>query len=112
MNPKFIDMDTNIQVRYASHPNDVKHYTTQQLRESFLVDNLFEPDKVNIIYSDYDRFIVGGIFPTSKQISLKPIDILKASFFLERRELGIINIGGKAVISNWYNNHYHITCIL
>ncbi len=92
-------MTTNYKIRNAAHPNDVKHYTTQQLRDSFLVDNLFIPDQINLVYSDYDRFIVGGGFPVSKKIVLETVDILKAKYFLERRELGIINIGGEALIS-------------
>jgi 4-deoxy-L-threo-5-hexosulose-uronate ketol-isomerase len=92
-------MTTNYKIRYAAHPNDVKHYTTQQLRDSFLVDNLFIPDQINLVYSDYDRFIVGGAFPVSKKIVLETVDILKAKYFLERRELGIINIGGEVLIS-------------
>jgi len=89
----------NYQIRYASHPNDVKQYDTQKLKEHFLVSGLFIPDEINMVYSEYDRFIVGGAFPVIKRLSLEAIDPLKADYFLERRELGIINVGGKAIIS-------------
>ena len=85
-------------LRYASHPDDVKHYDTQRLRNEFLVQNLFQADRINLTYTDYDRFIVGGAFPVKKELKLDSIDPLKAPFFLHRRELGIINIGGKSII--------------
>jgi 4-deoxy-L-threo-5-hexosulose-uronate ketol-isomerase len=88
----------NYQVRYASHHADVKHYDTQRLREEYLVQNLFEKDMINMVYTDYDRLIVGGAFPVSKPLNLDTIDPLKADNFLFRRELGIINIGGAAKI--------------
>ena len=87
------------ELRYASHPGDAKHYDTNKLRNEFLVQDLFTKDMISIVYTDYDRFIVGGVFPIDKALSLDPIDPLKASFFLERRELGIINVGGKASVT-------------
>jgi len=86
------------QIRYASHPMDAKAYDTQRLRDEFLIQNLFEPDMINLVYTDYDRFIVGGVFPVKKEVMLEAIDPLKAPYFLHRRELGIINIGGSAMI--------------
>jgi 4-deoxy-L-threo-5-hexosulose-uronate ketol-isomerase len=83
----------NYESRYASNPDAVKHYDTTQLRKEFLIENLFESNKLNLVYSHYDRFITGGVIPTSKAIELESIDPLKAPFFLERRELGVINIG-------------------
>jgi 4-deoxy-L-threo-5-hexosulose-uronate ketol-isomerase len=87
------------QIRYASHHIDAKSYDTQRLREEYLVQNLFEKDMINMVYTDYDRLIVGGAFPVSKSLSLDSIDPLKAEYFLFRRELGIINIGGTAKIT-------------
>ena len=81
------------ELRYAHHPNDVKHYTTQQLREHFLIENLFQEDCIKLTYSMYDRFIVGGVKPVAKSLKLETIDDLKATYFLERRELGIVNVG-------------------
>ena len=91
-------MHTQYQIRFAAHPVDVKKYDTIQLRDEFLIQNIFSPDSINLIYSDYDRYIVGGVFPVSKSLELETIDPLKSSYFLERREMGIINIGGNAII--------------
>jgi 4-deoxy-L-threo-5-hexosulose-uronate ketol-isomerase len=87
------------QIRYASHPIDAKAYDTERLREEFLVQDLFEPNMIKLVYSDYDRFIVGGVLPENQVLSLDTIDPLKATHFLDRRELGIINIGGAAVVT-------------
>src|SRR5690606_20840251 len=86
------------ELRYAHHPNDVKHYTTEQLREHFLIENLFQEDCIKLTYSMYDRFIVGGVKPITKSVELETIDDLKATYFLERRELGIVNVGGNGTV--------------
>jgi 4-deoxy-L-threo-5-hexosulose-uronate ketol-isomerase len=91
--------NTRYEIRNASHPADVRTYDTRRLREEFLIQNLFEIDGINLVYSDYDRFIIGGILPVTRPLELKAIQPLKADHFLDRRELGIINIGGKAVIT-------------
>jgi 4-deoxy-L-threo-5-hexosulose-uronate ketol-isomerase len=80
--------------KFASHPRDVKNYDTALLREEFLIESVFEDDKVKLTYTGYDRFIAGGAVPKSGTIKLEPIDPMKAAYFCERRELGIINIGG------------------
>ena len=92
-------MNTNYETRYASSPQGVKQYDTTQLREEFLIENLFEADRINLVYSHYDRFITGGAMPCSKSIELETISPLKSTNFLERRELGIINIGESGVVS-------------
>ncbi|WP_298551501.1 5-dehydro-4-deoxy-D-glucuronate isomerase [uncultured Algibacter sp.] len=92
-------MNTNYETRYASSPQGVKQYDTNQLREEFLIENLFESDKINLVYSHYDRFITGGAMPILNSIELEAIDPLKAPYFLERRELGIINIGESGTVS-------------
>ncbi len=84
--------------RYAVHPADFKNYDTARIREEFLMPDLFEADDINLVYSLYDRYIVGGILPVSKVLKLETFDSLKAPYFLERRELGIINVGGNGVI--------------
>ncbi|MGI0107517.1 5-dehydro-4-deoxy-D-glucuronate isomerase [Salinimicrobium sp. WS361] len=89
---------TKSELRYAHHPNDVKRYTTQELREHFLIPELFKNDEINLTYSMYDRFIVGGAFPVEKDLKLETIDDLKAENFLDRRELGVINVGGTGVV--------------
>lgn len=86
-------MASKYQVRYASSPKAVKLYDTQQLREEFLIDNLMEEGKINFTYSHYDRYITGSAVPL-EPLKLETIDPLKAQYFLERRELGIINVGG------------------
>ncbi len=92
-------MATKYEVRHSSHPNDVKQYDTKKLRESFLIENLFEPGNVNMVYSLFDRFITGGAVPVGEKLLLEAIDPLKAPYFLERRELGIINVGGAGKVS-------------
>lgn len=89
----------NSEFRYAHHPNDVKKYTTEELREHFLINDLFQNDEIKLVYSMYDRLIVGSVFPVSKALKLEPTDDLKAEYFLERRELGIINVGGNGKVT-------------
>ncbi len=87
------------QIRYASHYSDAKNYDTQRLRNEYLIQDIFENDMINLVYTDYDRMIIGGAYPLSIPLSLDAIDPLKSEYFLARRELGIINIGGKAIIT-------------
>ena len=90
---------TKSEFRYAHHPEDVKRYTTQELREHFLIPSIFVKDEINLTYTMYDRYIAGGAFPVSKALKLEPIDDLKAQHFLDRRELGVINVGGKGKVT-------------
>ncbi len=90
-------MSTIYETRYASSPEAVKGYDTDQLRKEFLIDNLMKSDKVNWTYSHYDRYMAGSAVPV-KPLSLETIDPLKAKYFLERRELGIINVGGSGTV--------------
>ena len=87
-------MTTNYQLRYAAHPADAKSYDTSRLRSDFLIDNLFVENEVNMVYSMYDRMVVGGAMPTGEELPLEAIDPLKAPFFTSRREVGIFNVGG------------------
>lgn len=89
---------TNSQFRYAHHPDDVKQYSTSELRAHFLIPELFKKDEINLTYSMYDRFIVGGAYPVDKVLKLETIEDLKSKNFLNRRELGIINVGGKGKV--------------
>jgi len=86
------------EIRYAGHPKDVKKYDTEKIRKEFLIEKVFIPDEITLVYSMYDRYMVGGAMPVKKSLKLESSDDLKASYFLERREIGIINIGGSAVI--------------
>ncbi|KLT69278.1 MULTISPECIES: 5-dehydro-4-deoxy-D-glucuronate isomerase [unclassified Flavobacterium] len=83
--------------RYASSPEAVKKYDTQQLREEFLIDDLMQEDEIVLVYSHYDRYIAGSAVPLS-DLQLETIDPLKAGYFLERREMGIINVGSSGSI--------------
>lgn len=85
--------------RYAQSPKEVKHMDTAALRENFLIENVFEANQVNLTLSHFDRYIVGGAMPVDQKIALPNPDDLKATYFLERRELGIINVGGKAIVT-------------
>ena len=92
-------MKHNIETRYAASPREVKQMDTQQLREEFLIEDLFTEDQVKLVYSHYDRYITGGVLPVNKAITLETIDQLKSSYFLERRELGVINVGEAGTVS-------------
>ncbi len=91
-------MKTNYEIRYAAHPEDAKHYDTARLRRDFLMETIFVPDEVNMVYSMYDRMIVGGAMPVAEALRLKAIDPLKAEYFTQRRELGIYNVGGAGTV--------------
>ena len=86
-------------IRHASNPCDAKHYTTERLREEFLIETLFVADEITMTYSHIDRIIAGGIMPVSKGLSPKADKELGVDYFLERRELGVINIGGHGRIT-------------
>ena len=90
---------TKSEFRYAHHPEDAKRYTTQELRDHFLIPELFVKDEINLTYTMYDRYIAGGAFPVDKALTLEAIDELKAEHFLDRRELGVINVGGKGKVT-------------
>ncbi len=91
-------MRTNYETRYAAHPEDAKGYDTQRLRRDFLIEKIFSTDEVNMVYSMYDRMIVGGAMPVNEALLLEAIDPLKADHFTTRREVGIFNVGGKGIV--------------
>ncbi len=91
-------MRTNYETRYAAHPEDAKGYDTQRLRRDFLIEKVFSPDEVNMVYSMYDRMIVGGAMPVNEALLLEAIEPLKADHFTTRREVGIFNVGGKGIV--------------
>ena len=91
-------MKTNYQVRYAAHPEDTKSYDTERLRRDFLIENVFTTNEVNMVYSMYDRMVVGGAMPVGEALPLEAIDPLKAPYFLTRREIGIFNVGGAGTV--------------
>lgn len=87
-------MKTNYELRYASHPEDAKKYDTSRLRKEHLIETIFSVDEVNMVYTMYDRLIVGGAMPVNEVLPIEAIDPLKSDFFLSRREIGIYNVGG------------------
>ncbi len=92
-------MAVNYQIRYASHPKDFVGFDTRRIREEFLIENIFVENQINLVYSMYDRYIVGGASPIDTRLVLETIDPIKADHFLHRRELGIINVGGKGKVA-------------
>ena len=91
-------MKTNYEIRYASHPEDAKHYDTARIRRDFLIERVFADNEVNLVYSMYDRMVVGGAKPVGEELLLEAIDPLKAPFFTTRREIGIFNVGGNGTV--------------
>lgn len=87
-----------MELRTAASPKDVKFYTTERLREEFLIQNIFVADEMKMVYSHIDRMITGSAMPVSKTLELTAGDELRADSFLERREMGVINIGGAGVM--------------
>ncbi len=87
-----------LDTRYANHPEDSKHYTTEELRKHYLMETVFVADEVNLMYSHVDRVIAGGVMPVETEVKLEGCKELGSEFFLERRELGLINIGGSGKI--------------
>ena len=90
-------------IRYSTGPNDVKRYTTEELRKEFLIRDLYQPDTVQAVYSHVDRMVVLGILPVKETVPIdKGIDVwgnFGTDFFLERREAGVFNLGGPGVIA-------------
>ena len=86
------------QERFPSHPRDVRNYGTTQLRDEFLIENIFEEEKIQLTYTGFDRFITGGAMPVNEELTLEAIDPLKAEHFCDRREVGIINIGNEGTV--------------
>jgi len=87
-----------VELRYSVHPDDFRKYDTEKLRKEFLVTDIFIPDEISLVYTMYDRYIVGGAMPVEKDLQLETADELKTASFLERREMGVINVGGPAEI--------------
>lgn len=85
-------------VRHAVHPDDVRTYSSEELRKTFLIDGIFKKDSIQLVYSHYDRFVTGGVMPQTTEIKLESIPPLRAPYFLERREMGIINVGSPGVV--------------
>jgi 4-deoxy-L-threo-5-hexosulose-uronate ketol-isomerase len=87
-----------MQVRFQNSPEETKGMDTEQLRKNFLIQDLFRDETLQLVYSHYDRMIIGGAKPINKTLALPNHPELRADYFLERREIGIINVGGPAAI--------------
>tara|TARA_B100000963_G_scaffold129807_1_gene113258 strand:+ start:13391 stop:14233 length:843 start_codon:yes stop_codon:yes gene_type:complete len=92
-------MNNNYEVRYAVGQRETNQMNTQALRDEFLIEQVFGTDLVKWVYTHYDRYMAGGVIPTSGSVFLDTLEPLKSQYFLERREMGIINVGGKGTVS-------------
>ena len=88
----------NMETRYTHSPADIRHYSTEQLRDEFLVEKVFIPGAISLTYTHNDRMIFGGVTPTTEELEIILDKELGVDYFLERRELGVINIGGPGFI--------------
>ena len=86
-------------IRYGIHPDHMKTLGTREIQNYFLIEGLFERGNINMVYSHIDRIIAGGVCPTDTEEELKGTKELGVDFFLQRREMGIINIGSKGIVS-------------
>jgi 4-deoxy-L-threo-5-hexosulose-uronate ketol-isomerase len=87
-----------MEIRFQNSPKETATMSTKELRENFLVQELMQVNVLKLVYSHYDRVIIGGAKPVNKKLELPNEPELKANFFLERREVGIINVGGKGTV--------------
>ena len=87
-----------METRYTHSPEYISYYSTEQLRKEFLVEKVFEPGQISLTYTHNDRMIFGGVTPTEKELEITLDKELGVEYFLERRELGVINIGGPGFI--------------
>ena len=87
-----------METRYTHSPADIRHYSTEQLRNEFLVEKIFVPGTIQLTYTHNDRMIFGGVTPTDQPLEFQLSKELGVEYFLERRELGVINIGGAGTI--------------
>ncbi len=92
-------MSQTFEERFATNPTDFKSYDTARIRQDFLIDNLFQKDHIHLVYSHYDRYIVGGALPIGSALKLETFDLLKADTFLARREMGVVNVGGAGEVT-------------
>lgn len=89
----------NMETRYTHSPEDIRHFSTEQLRHEFLVEKVFTPGEINLTYTHNDRLIFGGVTPANEELEIILNKELGVDYFLQRRELGVINIGGPGFIS-------------
>lgn len=90
---------THVETRHAIHPDHAKGMDTAALRDNFLAEGLFAAGQIRLVYTHYDRFVVGGAVPEGTDVTLDAIDETKTATFLERREMGIVNIGDTGTVA-------------
>jgi 4-deoxy-L-threo-5-hexosulose-uronate ketol-isomerase len=88
-----------MKILHSVHPDDFRKYDTALIRERFLMEDIEQPDAAKFVYTHYDRMVAGVVNPVSKEVALGNYDNLKSNYFLERRELGIINVGGPGTVT-------------
>lgn len=88
-----------MQERFQNHPEEVSQITSAELRKAFVITDLLQIGKIQAVYSHYDRLVIGGVVPSIEKISLPSYTQLKTDYFLQRREMAIINIGGEGIIN-------------
>ena len=91
-------MATIYEERYNYHPEDFKKYDTERIRKEFLIEKVMDPGNIRLVYSGIERYIVGGAVPVKGDLVLESIDPLKAEYFCERREVGVINVAGSGSV--------------
>lgn len=89
----------NYSVQHGTHPEDFKAFGTAKIRERFVMERVMSPDEINFTYTMYDRLVYGGVMPVTRSLELVSFHELKSENFLDRRELGVINVGGPGVVS-------------
>lgn len=89
----------NFTVQTATHPDDFKTFDTEKIRSRFVMEKVMAPDELNLTYTLYDRLVYGGAMPVAQELTLEPFPELRAERFLDRRELGVVNVGGPGVVT-------------
>ena len=89
----------NFTVQTATHPDDFKTFDTEKIRSRFVMEKVMAPDEINLTYTLYDRLVYGGAMPVAQDLTLEPFPELRAERFLDRRELGVVNVGGPGVVT-------------
>lgn len=97
-----------MKIYQAISEKEAQTFTTAQLRENFLIESIFKSNEIHFVYTHYDRVVLGGAMPTTDELTLQTYDNLKSDYFLERREIGIINVGGNGSIEA-DGEHYELS---
>lgn len=88
-------MDDLFEVRHCPTPSDFESYNTRKTRDTFLIENVLIENRLRLVYTHFDRMVVGGVVPIKNEIALEPVDYMKTDFFNKDRETGVVNVGGK-----------------